>query len=262
MKAFSILTALIVFLGSLSGCAGGGGGGHNGGGGGEGGTNASPGGIWAGTDSISGLQVNGIVDEAGEFSFIRTDGVQYFGTLTVSGSSVSANLQVVPEWSTTFSDGSTHGAGTLSGTVVARSGISANVQFTTSKGTASSGTLTLHFVSLYNTGSSLAAISGNYTDPSTGDTVSVSSSGVIFEQQPSIGCVTNGNVSIIDASYDAYSLSFKVASCTGAFAVLNGAQFSGLVSLNTNASPNEIGGAVYAQINGIPVGLIILFNRQ
>jgi hypothetical protein len=54
-------------------------------------TNASPGGIWRGTESVSGLQVVGLADKTGEFHFIRTDHVQEVGTATVSGNNVSAN---------------------------------------------------------------------------------------------------------------------------------------------------------------------------
>src|ERR1700686_1054554 len=137
--------------------------------------NALPGGIWTGTESNTGLSVTGIVDEAGEFHFIRSDGTQYVGTATTTGAAISASFDGYAPFGTTFADGSTHGMGTLSGTINERVSISSTTQFRTDNGTSSSGTLSLTFDSLYNFASSLATISGNYTDPKSGDVISITS---------------------------------------------------------------------------------------
>src|ERR1035437_8606215 len=55
-------------------------------------SNASPGGIWQGTDSITGLSIYGIITESGEFRFLRADGSQYFGTVTTSGNNISGSF--------------------------------------------------------------------------------------------------------------------------------------------------------------------------
>jgi len=50
-------------------------------GGGDGGQtdytlNASPGGIWVGSDVVTGLAIVGVTDELGNFQLIRADGMQ------------------------------------------------------------------------------------------------------------------------------------------------------------------------------------------
>jgi hypothetical protein len=224
--------------------------------------NASPGGIWIGTDSISGLQVAGIVDEAGDFHFIRTDGVQYVGKATVSGNSVTANFEGFTPFGRTFPDNSTHGMGTLSGTVHERSTLSGNTQFVTDASTTSNGTISLTFSTLYNSGSSFAAIAGNYTDPASGDTVSVSSGGAIFSQDATTGCVINGSVSIINATYDAYAVSFTYGNCTGLSAVLNGVQFSGLGTLDTNLNPVQAIVGVTGKSGAVSYAVVLTLNHQ
>jgi hypothetical protein len=54
------------------------------------------------------------------------------------------------------------------------------------------------------------------------------------------GCVLSGTVSIPDANFDVYDVTYTYADCTGTWAVLNGVSFSGVALLNTNASPNQI----------------------
>ena len=200
-------------------------------------TNASPGGIWRGASSASGLQVIGLIDEAGEFHFIQSDNVQYVGTAITSGSSVSANFEGFTQVGTAFPDQTTHGTGTVSGSIQQRSSLTLNTQFKTDGGTASTGTLNLTFDSLYNRTSSLATIGGNYS--SNGETVTVDSNGNVFAQDPTSSCVTNGTVSIINATYNAYKVQFSYANCTGQYSVLNGLQFSGMAILDNTQSPEH-----------------------
>jgi len=58
----------------------------------------------------------------------------------------------------------------------------------------------------------------------------VGSNGGLFSQDSVSGCVLNGTVSVINASYNAYKIQFDYASCTGQAAALNGIQFSGLAT--------------------------------
>jgi hypothetical protein len=248
--------ATLALLGLLAACGGGGYGS------GMTVTNASPGGIWTGTDSISGLAVVGLVDEAGEFHFIRTDGVQYVGQAMVSGNTVSANFDGYTPFGSTFPDNSTHGMGTLSGTVQERSSLSGNTMFVTDANSTSNGTISLTFNALYNSGSSFSAIAGNYTDPATGDTVSVSSAGVIFSQDATTGCVVNGNVSIINAAYDAYAVSYTYGNCIGTAAVLNGVQFSGLGTLDINTNPVQAIIGVNGKSGAVSYAVVLTLNHQ
>ena len=225
-------------------------------------TNASPGGIWSGTESSTGLTVTGIVDEAGEFRFIRSDGTQYVGTATTVENAISASFDGYTPIGTMFADGSTHGTGTLSGTVTQRVSISAMTQFQTDKGTSSSGSLSLTFESLYNVASSLATISGNYTDPNSGDVISITSSGAVTWQDAETGCVGNGTISIISATYNAYRVQFSYGNCTGGAAVLNGAQFTGLATLDNAVSPEQAIVGVTGQGNGTTYALVLTLNRS
>ena len=222
-------------------------------------TNASPGGIWRGTESTTGLQIVGLVDESGEFHFIRADNVQYVGTAAVTGNSVSAGLEGFTQIGTVFPDNSNHGTGTVTGTVQARSSLSLSTQFKTDAGTSTSGTINLTFDSLYNRASSLATISGNFS--SNGNVVTVSSNGQVFSQDPTTGCVINGTVSIIDATRNAYKVQYTYASCSGQNAVLNGLQFSGMATLDNTQSPEHAIVGVTAKSGNVQYAVVLNMPR-
>ncbi len=213
-------------------------------------TTGTAAGIWTGTDSVSGLQLTGFINADGQADVIRSDGVQFVGTAQVSGTALTITLNGYTQYDYQFSDGSTFGTGTFSGTFSSGSTISGTLQFTTADDTGISSTWSLTFDSLYNTASSLSAVSGTYTDnlagvsdgldPLSGSSVTISSSGVLYAQGSTDGCVANGTISVTNASYDLYQVSYTFADCSGSYAVLNGVQFSGLAELNTDASPQEI----------------------
>jgi hypothetical protein len=225
---------------------------------------ASPGGIWRGTDSISGFPVVGIVDESGDFQFIRTDYVQYVGTATVSATnSVTSTFEGFTPLGYQFSDGSTHGTGTVSGALKERTSMSLTTTFKTDTGTTTSnGTLDLTFDTQYNRASALTTIAGNFLNPKSGAVVTVSSNGTVFSQDAASGCVLNGTVSIINASYNAYRVQFSYASCTGQSAALNGVQFSGLATLDNAASPEEALVGVTGQVGNVKLAVVYDLSRQ
>jgi hypothetical protein len=207
-------------------------------------TNASATGIWSGSDSVSGLGVTALINSAGEATFIRADGVQFVGSAEVSGSTLAVTVNGYSDFPSAFSDGSTYGLGTVNGTVTTGATISATLDFTTSGGSAISGTWSLTFESLSNTSSSPAAISGNYTDAVTGAVLSITSLGGMTSQNPSNSCVLNGSVSSSDPTHNIYEVAYTYEDCTGTYLALNGVQFTGLASLNTNLSPGQITMAV------------------
>jgi hypothetical protein len=218
-------------------------------------TNASAAGIWVGTDSASGLALTGIVNAAGLADFIRSDGAQYIGTVQMSGTVLTVALDVYTQFGTFFTDGSTFGVGVLSATLASGSSISGTVNFTTTANSPVSSTWSLGFSSLYNNASSLSVISGNYTDASTGDpldgaTVSITSSGALTAQSGTTGCVMNGQISTADTGNDAYEVAYTLENCSGADAVLNGIEFTGLAVLNSNVSPAQIVAGVRGQSSG------------
>jgi hypothetical protein len=210
-------------------------------------TAGSAAGIWTGTDSASGLELTGFINANGQVDFIRSDGVEFVGTAQVSGTTLDIALNGYTQYSYQFSDGSTFGTGTFSGTFTSDSTISGSLQLTTADDTAITSTWSLTFDSLYNTASSLGTISGTYTDnlaavsdgldPLSGASVTISSSGVLYAQGSSNDCVVNGTITVTNASYDLYQVSYTFANCSGTYAVINGVQFSGLAELNTDASP-------------------------
>jgi hypothetical protein len=269
MKSFqrSAIASLIVT--SLAACGGGGGGGgsstvssNN--------SNQSPGGIWtsqytvtAGPNTGDMIKAVAIVSENGDLYFAarnQNNGCAEvgFGQASVTGNSISGNVDVaIVQYTTTpgvnttcaYQDGSTSGMGTISGTVAQRSSMTLSVSGTTSMGMAlGSETETWTFSSSYDTASSLATVAGNYNDG--GDTLSIDGNGVIFEQDPATGCVTNGQISPIDTQYNAYSISLTPSNCTGGAAVINGVTFTGLATLDQTVSPSQLDFGVSASING------------
>lgn len=237
-------------------------GGSSGGGGGGKVVNASPGGIWNGADPYSpGNTITGIITEGGELTFLSSDGVQYFGAVTTSGNSIAGTFTGVAPVGTAFSDGSTYGTGTIAGSINARNTMNVTVTFTTNKNSdLGSKSLSLNFDSLYDTASSLAAIAGNYLDPTDNSIVSVNASGVIFSQNATNGCVINGQVSLIDASYDAYKISYTFAGCVGVYAALNGTTATGLGALDATGTP--VTAYVGVQDLAVPYVLTRSYQRQ
>lgn len=258
-----------VILVLLSAC-GGGGGDSGGGGPPPPPTNQSPGGIWtveyaeaSGPNTGDTIQARALVTETGDLFYAginTTNGCATvgFGQVTVNGSTVagSTNDAIVlfsqaagVNTTCTYPDGSTSGTSTLSGTLAQRSSLGLTVTSTTSGGTAlGSETHTWSYSSLYAETPSLATVAGNYADGS--DTLTVSSDGTIFEQDPVSGCVVNGQASVVNPTYNGYNLTFTYSNCTGSAAVLNGITVTGLGYYDDSVSPNEIVVGLHATVNG------------
>jgi hypothetical protein len=257
-RATAILAALI--LCALV-CDCGGGPYTRSGSGGGGTTNASVGGIWTGTDPVSQLALTGLIDEAGVFHFIRSDGAQYVGTAATNGTTVTSSFNGYTANGQAFADGSRHGTGQLNGTVSERSSITATFQFTTEAGATSNGTLSLTFNSNYSVPSALGAIAGNYTDPSSGDVYSITSSGAVTWQDATTGCVGNGTITIINATYNMYQFDFDMANCTGSSTVFNGTQFTGFATLDSAVSPAQLLAAATGTGAGVTYSLVVTLNH-
>jgi hypothetical protein len=203
-------------------------------------TMASATGIWGGTDSSTGQTITGFVDASGLGVFIRADGVQFVGPIQVSGTTVAATVVGYTSFPSTFSDGSTYGLGTLNGTVASGSTLTLTLSFVTNDGTAEPGSWSLTFNTLSNSGSSLGAISANYTDSASGSTVSIAGNGVMTSQNAANSCVLNGSVTVVNSAYDIYEVSLTYEDCTGSYLPLNGVQFTGLAVLDSNSSPEQV----------------------
>jgi hypothetical protein len=232
-------------------------------------TTQSVGGVWttqytvtSGANAGDVINAQGIVSENGQY-FLYSKNTNNgcaglgFGQLSVSGSTVSGDedfatvqYSTVPGVTTNcvYPDGSKSGTGTVDGSVTQRQSLTVTGTGTTSLGTVlPSETTTWSFSSLYMNPSSLATIAGNYNDG--GPTLSIDANGVIFEQDPN-GCIINGQISIIDASYNAYGIRVTFANCTGTSASLNGFTATGLAVLDTNTNPITIVAGLSGNVGG------------
>ena len=221
--------------------------------------NASPGGIWTAqwveaSGPTAGDQINlkAVVTENGNFFYAGYNATNQcatvgFGQVTVSGNAVSGTeSNAIVTFATgsgvnttcTYPDGSTFGTGQLSGTITARSSLALTVTGMTSLGMAlPTEAHTWSFNALYNIGSALTTVAGNYQDGA--NVMTIGADGSIFEQDATTGCVLNGTVAPVDAAYDAYNVSFTFSNCTGNAAVLNGLTGSGLGFVDNTVNPSQ-----------------------
>jgi len=155
-------------------------------------------------------------------------------------------------------DGSASGTGTVTGTIQERSSISATSAFTTSRGATTTSTISLEFEPSYNDDSSLALIAGNYVDWFFyyEGVLNITSNGVLFLQDPYTGCVINGRVAIINASYNVYDAQFSYSSCR-LDAELNGVTLRGLASYEDGSIIAFVNGTV----RGLPYADVLIWDR-
>jgi len=223
--------------------------------------NASPGGIWTGIDSDGDL-IAAFVTETGRFHVIDEFLNQGSGILSVSnGNDVTANFQLVTEFGFTFPDGTTLADCTLSGTVIERQTMSVTVNCTTTAGLQDQITVALNYDPIYERDSSLATIAGTYDDGS-GIVTDIASDGMIFEQDPVSGCVTNGQVSVIDnGTFNLYDVEIGFSNCTGQAADLNGSSFVGIGTLDNTVTPEVLVVFATGDVAGTLESLVFVAER-
>ena len=206
MKNFST----IVFMLVLAACGGGGVQGVDLSGPGSSPPNpTNPGGIWFGTLTSPDLTIaiEGVVTEDGEGRFVDENGTQYVVTgIGGSGEIRGITFDAYAQGGYQFLDGSTTATGNLTGTVVERSTFSGSFSFSTGE----SGTIAMDYDPIYDRDSSLAKLSGSWDEGS--GIMTVDPDGSFFEQDQ-FGCVYDGQVSIIDAMFNAYRLTMTVSNC-------------------------------------------------
>ena len=181
-----------------------------------------------------------LVSESGRFHFIQGDGVQLVGTLTTTDDALSANFVGYAPFDEKLDDGSTTGVGTLSGNLVERSSLSAEISFTTSRGTTSGFSIALTYNPVYERDSSLGAVAGNYLDTERDVVVNVNNDGEFFSQDPRSHCITNGTVSVINAAFNLYRVEYEFSNCKGHSGILNGKVAEGLAALDDSQSPEVL----------------------
>ena len=236
------------------------------GGGGDGGRivpplipNASPGGIWIGSDN-SGLDIYALSTESGRIHWIApSTEEQGFGNATVTGNNVTFSYTYVAPFGFVLADGSSSASCSASGTIQERHSLDVNTTCTTNAGGTFGGSATLTYDALYDRDSSLALIAGNYDD--FGLVLNVSGSGVVFEQDPNTGCVVNGQVSIISSAFNAYDVSITYANCRGNAAILNGVTFTGLGTLDNTVVPETAVVGLTGDVEGVTYSVVYVLPR-
>lgn len=218
------------------------------------------GGIWHGTDSISGQSVYGIVNESGAFVFLRADNVLYSGTATFDKGKVTGTFEGFTPPGFAFGDTSVHGTGGVSGVLVAQQSLDLAVTFATDKsnGAAENGVLNLTYDKLYERAASLFTIAGTFGTNGQA-ALSIATNGTVFAQYTN-GCVVNGTVTVDNEQHNSYTMSLTYASCAGASASLNGT-YKGMVTLDNSKSPERLIGGVSVS-GSSPVAIPITLDRM
>jgi len=151
----------------------------------------------------------------GNLTEIQGDGVQLVGELATSGDELSANFVGYAPFGEKFDDGSTTGVGSLSGDLDEHSSISADIDFTTSRGDSSQSTIALTYDPIYERDSSLESVAGNYMDTERNVVINVNNDGDLFSQDSKSHCVTNGTVSVIDRAFNLYRVRYTFSNFIG-----------------------------------------------
>lgn len=169
----------------------------------------NPGGIWEGTSNTAGMILNlvGVFTERGEGRFFDDNGTQYIVSgISGNDGNVTMNFTAIAQFGFVFVDGSTVSTGTINGTVVERVSMEGNFSLATGE----TGTLSLTYNALYDRDSSLAKLTGSWSE--TNGIVTFDPDGSFFEQD-SFGCVADGQASIIDPAFNVYALAMTVSLC-------------------------------------------------
>ena len=211
---------------------------------------AQPSGIWNGTDS-DGRDVLLMVSVGGTFHYVDASGNQGSGFLPAE-SRIASGFELVSPLGQSFADGTTLANCSFTGSLVERDTIDLRQECTTVMGLRFSETLVFEFDPLYDRGSSLAAISGNY-QVSSGSVLTVAADGAVFMQDAVSGCVTSGQVILMVARSNLYRLTLQYDSCTGPEAILNGWSFDGFALLDYAGTPEELVFAVIGYVADTPV---------
>jgi hypothetical protein len=202
------------------------------------------GGIWHGTDAVTGLSVYGIVTESGDFQFLTSDGTQwvaqYAGTSTYDRSTISGSFEAFAFNGAAFADGGVHGMGAFGGLMNPGNRMNLDISILTDGSqTPLEDSLEVTFDESYRRPASIARIAGSFG--SGNDTLQVFGNGQVFGVFPASGCTVNGLVEVPDNLHNVYSLTFTLTGCTNA--ALNG-DLTGLATLDDSSVPQRLVGGV------------------
>ena len=210
----------------------------------------NPGGIWHGVmyDQVefSSIWLEAIFTETGEGRFFDGNGTMYIVS-NVSGNDgdITMDFTAVAEGDYAFWDGSTFNAGTIRGTIVERVSFEGYYQIC-GVSVCMTWRISLKYDAEYERDSSLAKLEGMW-DQSGFGILTFNADGTFFEQNV-IGCVYDGQASIIDPDYNVYALVMTISLC-GPYG-LDGA-YSGLGRLTDMPTSDglAIDGLFYMEMN-------------
>ncbi len=178
---------------------------------------AAVGGIWVGTttDNVTNEPqfFLGVSTDDGRFRFLSADTLgQFVGTFDSTGTNLAGSgVGIAPVGSTWLDDSTTIDI-SMTGTISERTRMSGSW----SGGTGETGTFSFVYDSIYNRGSSLSTVAGSWVSldefGNPNGSITVDSAGRM-DAQDAAGCLYSGNVSIINASYNAYDLDLTVTDC-------------------------------------------------
>ena len=208
---------------------------------------AAIGGIWIGTttDSVSNEPqfFLGLSTDDGRFRFLSADTLgQFVGTFSADGTNLTGSGVGVAPLGSTWLDNSTAININLTGTISERATMSGNW----SGGTGETGTFSFAYDSLYERGSSLSTVAGSWVSLDQFDnpigSITIDAAGRM-DALDAAGCLYSGDVSIINASYNAYDLDVTVSNCGD----LNGS-YSGLAVVADADGTDDV--LIYSVDNG------------
>lgn len=198
---------------------------------------ASPGGYWIGADSELEPVVM-LVSERGDFHMFRWLFDASVGILSVRDSNTvngSLGISEVPgvQSSSGLSDCK------LTGSVNERISMFLDVRCRDSQEQAVLTTLSVEYDSRYERNSSLSTIAGNYQFD-IGNVFNIAGDGQIFSQEGQTGCITLGEVSIIDGRFNAYAIELIFIECPGLDRSIYYETMNGLAMLDNSVTPERL----------------------
>lgn len=187
------------------------------------------------------FEIFGLVYGA-EMRFISIDAnAVYEGVLSIDGNSFTANTGNFD-----FDDG-LFSTSNIQGTVRTKESIVGTFTSTNDQ----SGSLNLSYNPITDRGSSLVAIAGTWSLTNGADTLTIVVDNGVINGSDTDGCVYSGDVGILDASVNIYSLDIAVSNCGE-----DSADYAGFAILTDGAGENDVMGISISNPDEAMVGFL------